>query len=75
MSDIVSAKQKMNLAINEARQGGGIFNMRGEKDIVEDSSELSYEIYSEGFYCSSHYSIHIKEEVFTCSPESIKKNL
>lgn len=71
--DIASAKQKMNLAIKEAIQGGGIFDMRGEDDIQEDSSELSYEIYSEGFYCSSHYSINIKEEVLSCTPEFFKK--
>ena len=72
-SDITSAKQKMNLAIKEAMQGGGIFDMRGEDDIQEDSSEFSYEIYSEGYYCSSHYSINIKEEVLNCTPEFFKK--
>lgn len=71
-SDITSAKQKMKFAIKEAKKGGGIFDMRGEEGIEEDSSELSYEIYSEGYYCSSHYSIYIKEDVFTCSAEFIK---
>ena len=72
-SDMVSAKQKMNLAIKEAMQGGGIFDMRGDKDIVEDSSELSYEIYSEGFYCSSHYSICVKEKSLDCSSQFCEK--
>lgn len=71
-SDMASAKQKMNLAIKEAMKGGGIFDLLGEEGIEEDSSELSYEIYSEGYYCSSHYSIYIKEDVFTCSAEFIK---
>lgn len=71
-SDMASAKQKMNLAIKEAMKGGGIFDMRGEDGIEEDSSELSYEIYSEGYYCSSHYSIYIKKDIFTCSDEFIK---
>lgn len=71
-SDITSAKTKMNLAIKEAMMDGGIFDLIDEDGIEEESSELSYEIYSEGYYCSSHYSISIKEEVFTCSAEFIK---
>lgn len=65
-SDIVSAKQKMILAIKEAMKGGAIFDKRGEEGIEEDSSELSYEIFTEGEYCISHYSIYIKEDIFTC---------
>lgn len=71
--DLTSAKQKMNLAIKEAMPGGGIFDLLGEDGIKEESSELSYEIYSEGYYCSSHYSIHIKEDVFTCPAAFINK--
>lgn len=71
-SDMASAKKKMKRAIMEAKKGGGIFDRRGEEGIEEDSSELSYEIYSEGYFCSSHYSIYIKEDVFICSAEFIK---
>lgn len=71
-SDMASAKKKMKRAIKEAKKEGGIFDRRGEEGIEEESSELSYEIYSEGYYCSSHYSIYIKEDVFICSAEFIK---
>ena len=71
-SDMASAKKKMKRAIKEAKKGGGIFDRRGEEGIEEESSELSYEIYSAGYYCSSHYSIYIKEDVFSCSAEFIK---
>ena len=71
-SDIDDAKRKMHLAIKEAMQCGGIFNMRGEEGVEEDSSELSYEIYSEGFYCESHYSIYIKEEALNFTSEFFK---
>lgn len=71
-SDITSAKTKMKRAIKEAKKGGGIFDRRGEEGIEEESSELSYEIYSEGYYCPSHYSIYIKEDVFICAAEFIK---
>ncbi len=54
-------------------RGGGIFDKRGEDGIEEDSSEFSYEIYTEGFYCESHYSIYIREDVFTCSAAFINK--
>lgn len=71
-SDMASAKKKMKRAIKEAKKGDCIFDRRGEEGIEEESSELSYEIYSEGYYCSSHYSIYIKEDVFICSAEFIK---
>ncbi len=63
----------MKRAINDAKKEGGIFDRRGEEGIEEDSSELSYEIYSEGFYCEAHYSIYIKEDIFTCSAAFINK--
>lgn len=72
-SDMASAKKKMKRAIKEAKKGGGIFDKRGEEGIEEDSSEHSYEIYSEGFYCEAHYSIYIKEDIFTCSAAFINK--
>lgn len=72
-SDMVSAKKKMKQAIKDAVRGGGIFDKRGEDGIEEDSSEFSYEIYSEGFFCEAHYSIYIKEDIFTCSAAFINK--
>lgn len=72
-SDMVSAKKKMKQAIKDAVRGGGIFDKRGEDGIEEDSAEFSYEIYTEGYYCSSHYSIYIKEDVFICSAAFINK--
>ena len=63
----------MRRMIKKERKCGGIFDMRGKDGIVEESSELSYEIYSEGFYCSSHFSIRIEEKELRCSPEFIER--
>ena len=71
--DLSSAKKEMRRMIKKERKCGGIFDMRGKDGIVEESSELSYEIYSEGFYCSSHFSIRIEEKELRCSPEFIER--
>lgn len=72
-SDLKSAKRYMRQVLMEERQCGGIFENRGEDGIVEESTELSYEIYSEGYFCSSHFSIRIEEKELRCSPEFINK--
>lgn len=72
-SDRSSAKRFMRRVIQEEMQCGGIFEMRGEEGIVEESSEDRYEIYSEGYYCSSHFSICIEEHKVHCSSSFIQR--
>jgi len=73
LPDLRSAKKKMRQIIREEKQCGGIFDLRGEENIIEESSELSYEIYSEGYYCSNHFSVRIEEKELCCTPEFIQR--
>lgn len=61
-SNLKLAKAYMRKQVRQLAKEGGLFDRRGDEDCVEESSELSYEIYIEGFYCSNHYSIQIKEK-------------
>ena len=63
----------MRQIIREEKQCGGIFDKRGEEGIVEESFQLSYEIYSEGFYCTDHFSVRIEEKELCCTPEFIQR--
>lgn len=73
LPDLRSAKKKMRQIIREEKQCGGIFDKRGEEGIVEESFQLSYEIYSEGFYCSDHFSVRIEEKELSCTPEFVQR--
>lgn len=70
--DICSAKLQMRQAIKDAIEMGGIFDRRGEEDIEENSSDLFYEIYRDGWYCETHYTICIEEKCVNLSKEFIK---
>ena len=61
-ADLMLAKAYMREQVRQMADYGGLFDRRGEEDCVEESSDMSYEIYIEGWYCSSHYSIQIKEK-------------
>lgn len=61
-SSLMLAKAYMREQVRQMADYGGLFDRRGEEECVEESSDLSYEIYIEGWYCSNHYSIQIKEK-------------
>lgn len=61
-ADLRLAKIYMRKQIRKMARYGGLFDRRGDKDCIVESSDMSYEIYIEGYYLSSHYSIQIKEK-------------
>ena len=61
-SDLILAKAYMREQVRQMSEYGGLFDMRGDDDCIEESSDLSYEIYIEGCYASNHYSIQIQEK-------------
>lgn len=61
-ADLKLAKAYMRKQVRQMEKYGGLFDRRGDEDCVEESTDRSYEIYIEGWYCSSHYSIQIKEK-------------
>lgn len=61
-ADLKLAKAYMRKQVRQMEKYGGLFDRRGDEDCVEESTDMSYEIYIEGWYCSSHYSIQIKEK-------------
>lgn len=61
-ADIKLAKIYMREQIREMAGYGGLFDRRGDEDCIEESSDMSYEIYIDGFYAGSHYSIQIHEK-------------
>lgn len=61
-ADLMLAKAYMREQVRQMADYGGLFDRRGDKDCIEESSELSYEIYIDGFYASDHYSIGIQEK-------------
>jgi hypothetical protein len=62
-ADLKLAKAYMRKQVRQMEKSGGLFDRRGDDDCVEESSDLFYEIYIEGWYCSSHYSIKIQEKI------------
>lgn len=61
-ADIKLAKVYMREQVREMAGYGGLFDRRGDEDCIEESSDMSYEIYIEGYYAGSHYSIQIQEK-------------
>lgn len=61
-ADIKSAKIYMREQVREMAGYGGLFDRRGDEDCIEESSDMSYEIYIDGYYAGSHYSIQIHEK-------------
>ena len=61
-ADLKLAKIYMREQVREMAGYGGLFDRRGDEDCIVESSDMSYEIYIEGYYLSSHYSIEIKEK-------------
>lgn len=61
-NDLRSARTYMREQVRKMVGYGGLFDRRGDADCVEESSDMFYEIYIEGFYASNHYSIRIQEK-------------
>lgn len=61
-NDLRSARTYMREQVRKMVGYGGLFDRRGDSDCVEESSDMFYEIYIEGFYASNHYSIRIQEK-------------
>lgn len=61
-ADIKLAKVYMREQVREMAGYGGLFDRRGDEDCIVESSDMSYEIYIEGYYVGSHYSIKIQEK-------------
>lgn len=61
-ADLRLAKIYMREQVREMAEYGGLFDRRGDEDCIEESSDISYEIYIEGYYAGSHYSIQIQEK-------------
>lgn len=61
-NDLKSARTYMREQVRKMVGYGGLFDRRGDADCVEESSDMFYEIYIEGFYASNHYSIRIQEK-------------
>ena len=61
-ADLTLAKVYMREQVREMAGYGGLFDRRGDEDCIEKSSDMSYEIYINGFYAGSHYSIQIHEK-------------
>lgn len=61
-SCLMFAKAYMREQVRQLSDDGGLDNWRDNKDCVEESTDLSYEIYIKGRYDSDHYSIQIQEK-------------
>lgn len=59
---LLEAQLVLRQILNEEARSGGIFDRRGEAEIVEESDDCSYEIFEEQAYCSSHFSIRIHSQ-------------
>ena len=59
------------LVANEYNDGL-ICLLRSHEDFVEESTENSYEIYTDGFYCESHYAIEINGDRMQIDPVFIE---
>lgn len=46
----------------EVEEDSSLFDRRGDEDVCEESSEMFYEIYEDGYYNEDHYSIMIEEK-------------
>lgn len=61
-ADIKSAKIYMREQVRKMAEYGGLFDSRGDEDCIVESSDMFYEIYIDGYYAGSHYSIQIQEK-------------
>lgn len=61
-SNLRSAKVCMREMMRKAVKYGGVFEHRGEECFVEDTSEMTYHAYIEGFDESTHYWVCIQEK-------------
>lgn len=60
--NLKSAKVCMREMIRKAVKCGGVFDHRGEECFIEDTSEMAYHAYIEGFDDSTHYWVCIQEK-------------
>lgn len=58
-TDLILAKAYMREQVRKTFEDGELLTWREDDDCIEESSELSYEIYIKGWYDQKHYSIQI----------------
>lgn len=61
-ADLMFAKAYMREQVHQMAEYSGLFDRRGDEDCIEESSELSYQLYIKGWYDSDHYWIKIEEK-------------
>ena len=71
-SDLKSAVNQMRKLVANEYNDGLICLLRSHEDFVEESTENSYEIYTDGFYCELHYAIEINGDRMQIDPAFIE---
>lgn len=72
-ADLMLAKAYMREQVRQMAEYGGLFDRRGDDDCIEESSELSYQLYINGWYDSDHYWIKIEEKDLKAKKERKRK--
>lgn len=72
-TDLMFAKAFMREQVRQMAEDGGLFDRRGDEDCIEESSELSYQLYIKGWYDSDHYWIKIEEKDLKAKKERKRK--